>query len=160
MMKNRGRITNIALAADHGGYELKEHCKKIMEERGIAVQDFGTHSEESVDYPDMAKPAVQSVLSGAHERAVLICGTGIGMSMTANRYNGIRGTLCHNEYTAEMARKHNDSNVLIMGGRVTDKETAEKILTVWLDTEFEGGRHKRRIDKIDIPSQTEESRNA
>jgi len=139
----------IAIASDHGGFELKEHCRKILEDRGIDVQDFGAYSEESVDYPDMAEPALKSVLDGTSERAVLICGTGIGMAMTANRHKGIRGTLCHNEYTAEMSRKHNNSNVLIMGGRVTDKKTAEKILAIWLDTEFECGRHQRRVGKID-----------
>jgi len=146
----------IALASDHGGFEMKEHLKHILENRGIDIQDFGTENEDSVDYPDMAAPAVKSILDGTNERAVLVCGTGIGMSMTANRYKGIRGTLCHNEYTAEMSRKHNDSNVLIIGGRVTDKETAEKILAIWLETEFEGGRHKRRIDKIDTLAESAE----
>jgi len=144
----------VALACDHGGYELKEFIKKLLAEQDVSVEDFGSHDPDPVDYPDTARPAVRSILHGRNDRGILICGTGLGMSITANRYPGIRGTLCHNEYTAEMARKHNDSNVLILGGRVTPPETAGKILRIWLETPFEGGRHARRIGKIDAPPGT------
>jgi RpiB/LacA/LacB family sugar-phosphate isomerase len=139
----------IAIAADHGGFTLKEFIKELLAAKGHEIEDFGTDSEASVDYPDFGRPAAQSVVDGQSEGAILICGTGIGMSLTVNRMPGIRGTLCHDEYTATMARQHNDSNVLIMGGRVVDEAMAERIVTIWLETEYEGGRHQRRLDKID-----------
>ena len=140
----------IAIASDHAGYELKEYIKALLQDKGHEIHDFGTDdSDTSVDYPDHGRPAALSVAQGQNRRAVLVCGTGLGMSMTANRIPGIRGALCHNEYTAEMARKHNDANVLIMGGRILDQDQARKILDVWLETDFEGGRHQRRIELID-----------
>ena len=144
----------IYIGSDHGGFSLKHEILEYLDQKGIEYQDIGCTSEDSCDYPDFAFEVSKKVAE-TNGKGILICGTGIGMSMTANRYKGIRGTLCHNEYTAEMSRKHNDSNVLIIGGRVTDKETAEKILTIWLETEFEGDRHKRRIDKIDTLAESE-----
>jgi ribose 5-phosphate isomerase B len=140
----------IAIASDHAGYALKEKVKDLLTTQGVEVTDFGTNNAvDPVDYPDYGRPAARSVAQGRHDRAVLVCGTGLGMSLTANRIKGVRGTLCHNAFTAEMARKHNDSNVLILGGRVVSDTDAEQIVKVWLDTPFEGGRHKRRIDKIE-----------
>ncbi|MFH1708196.1 MAG: ribose 5-phosphate isomerase B [Planctomycetota bacterium] len=140
----------IAIASDHAGYALKEKVKDLLSKQGVEVTDFGTNNAvDPVDYPDYGRPAAKSVAQGRHDRAVLVCGTGLGMSLTANRLKGVRGTLCHNAFTAEMARKHNDSNVLILGARVTNDAEAAKIVQIWLDTPFEGGRHKRRIDKIE-----------
>lgn len=140
----------IALASDHAGFEMKEFIKSVLKGRKeIKVEDFGPKNEESVDYPDFGKPAAQSVADGENDRAILVCGTGLGMSITANKIRGIRATLCHNEYTAEMARRHNNSNVLVVGGRVLSQGEVEQIVKVWLETGFEGGRHQRRLDKIE-----------
>lgn len=139
----------IALASDHAAFAMKEFIKSILQNKNIEYKDFGTHSEESCDYPDYGKPAAESVASGECDRGIFVCGTGLGMSMVANKVKGIRATLCHNEFTAEMSRKHNDSNVLVVGARVIDNEMAERILNIWLETEFERGRHQRRVDKIE-----------
>ncbi len=139
----------IALACDHGGFKLKEHIKRFLASEGVEVLDFGTFSEDSVDYPDFAIKAIKALLSGEVDRAILMCGTGIGMSIVANRFPGIRAALCHDVYTAKMSRLHNDANVLVMGGRVLSPEVAQEMVKVWLTEPFEGGRHERRLRKIE-----------
>ncbi len=138
----------VALASDHAGYRLKEIVKEILNESGIPNEDFGTDSDASVDYPDYAKPAVASILAGKADRGVLVCGSGVGMSILANKFPGIRAALVSDAQTAEMCRKHNDANVLVLPGRKLGRPEAEEIVKVWLRTEFEGGRHQRRLDKI------------
>ncbi|GMT42366.1 MAG: ribose 5-phosphate isomerase B [bacterium] len=120
-----------------------------MNEKGFEVNDLGTHSPDSVDYPDYGHEAAQRIVNGKDKRTILICGTGIGMSITANRYHGVRAALCNDVYSAKMCRLHNDANVLVIGGRVVGEALAEEIVATWLDTDFEGGRHVRRLDKID-----------
>ncbi len=139
----------IAIGSDHGGFELKEIIKPLLVELGHDVEDVGCFSSDSVDYPIQAKEVSKLVLEGKADRGILICGTGIGMSLTANRFKGIRAALCHELFTARMSRQHNDANVLCMGGRVIGSELAKEMVKIWLSTEFEGGRHKRRIDMID-----------
>lgn len=143
MSRNR-----IAIGSDHAGLELKNFIKDILIQRGIEPIDYGTHEDSSVDYPDFGEQVSFAVARGEVERGILICGTGLGMSIVANKFPGIRATLCHDEYTARMSRLHNDSNILVMGGRVIEREVALKILLTWLETPFEGGRHSRRLDKI------------
>ena len=138
----------IALAADHGGFELKEAVKAHLDELGLEYIDFGTHSTASVDYPDMALPACDAVVSGQCSKALLFCGTGVGISMAANKVKGIRAALCGDCYSAEMTRRHNDANILAMGARVLGPGLALKIVDTFLTTEFEGGRHARRIALI------------
>lgn len=138
----------LAIASDHGGFALKELLKNHLEERQTAVTDCGTDSEASCDYPDFAEKACRLVQEGKADFAVLICGTGIGMSMSANKMNGIRAALCGETFSAHFTRAHNDANVLCLGARVTGPGLAEMILDTFLDTPFEGGRHQRRIDKI------------
>ena len=138
----------IALAADHGGFELKEIVKTYLQEKGIEVLDLGTNCEESVDYPNYGRACGEAVRNGDAERGIVVCGTGIGISIAANKVKGIRCALCTNEFMAEMARKHNDANILSLGGRVLEAELALKIVDVWLMTEFEGGRHQRRVDML------------
>ena len=139
----------IALACDHGGFRLKESVKEFLMSQGLEVLDFGTFSEDSVDYPDFAIKAIKALLRGEVDRAILMCGTGIGMSIVANRFPGIRAALCHDVYTARMSRLHNDANVLVMGGRVLSPEVAQEMVKVWLTEPFEGGRHERRLRKIE-----------
>jgi ribose 5-phosphate isomerase B len=139
----------LGIAADHGGFELKEFLLDFLKKEKYEVEDFGCFSEESVDYPDFAHKLCQSLLSGNIERGILICGTGLGMSITANRYKGIRATLSNDLFSAIMGRRHNDSNVLVLGGRIVGKALAIEILEKWLQEEFEGGRHIRRLVKID-----------
>lgn len=138
----------VALACDHGGLELKEVIESVLKSLNVETVDFGTGSEESVDYPDFAAKVAQSVSTGETERGIAICGTGIGMSIAANKYPGVRAALCHDSYTARMSRLHNDANILVLGGRVTGREVAIEVLKQWLATPFEGGRHQRRLDKI------------
>ena len=138
----------IALASDHAGFDLKDGIARHLAERGIPCTDFGSRAGEKADYVDTAEQAVLSVLSGVHDRAILVCGTGMGMSIIANKFRGIRATLCWNEFTAEMSRLHNDSNCLTLGGRVLSLELGLKLVDIWLATAFEGGRHARRLDKI------------
>ncbi len=140
---------NIAIGSDHGGFELKEKIKPLIVELGHDVEDVGCYSMDSVDYPEQAKAVSKMVAEGKADRGILICGTGIGMSLAANRCKGIRAALCHELFTARMSRKHNDANILCMGGRVIGPELAKEMVKIWLATEFEGGRHKRRIDMID-----------
>ncbi|MCG9876697.1 MAG: ribose 5-phosphate isomerase B [Leptospiraceae bacterium] len=138
----------IGIASDHGGFELKEILKEELKKHSETI-DLGTHSQESVDYPQVIGAACQSLLQGKVDRLVVLCGTGIGASIIANRYQGIRAALCHDEFTAEMSRRHNNSNVLVLGGRILGKDLAIRILEKWLHTEFEGGRHEKRIIMID-----------
>lgn len=138
----------IALGCDHGGFELKEAVKTYLEEKGIEYKDFGTYSEESVNYAPFAYKVATAVASGEAEKGILCCGTGIGISIAANKVKGIRASVCTNEFCAEMTRRHNDSNILCMGGRVIDKELAVKLADIYLNTEFEGGRHIPRIEEI------------
>ncbi len=139
----------IVIAADHAGFELKEYVRDLLLRLGHEVTDEGTHSTESVDYPDYADRACGTLLSGAAERAVLVCGSGVGMSMAANRHRGIRAVLCTDLYLARFSRLHNDSNVLCLPGRLMGKGLAEEVVKTWLDAPFEGGRHQRRIAKLD-----------
>ena len=138
----------IAIGADHGGFELKEHIVKYLTDKGLDVKDFGTYSEASVDYPDCAAPVCKAVQAGTAQCGILICGTGIGISMAANKYKGIRAALCGDVYSAKMTKQHNNSNIICMGGRVIGRELAFMIVDAWLEAEFEGGRHQNRIDKI------------
>ena len=138
----------IAVASDHGGYKLKEYLKKYLEEKGEEVIDLGTDSEESVDYPVYGKACGEAVVSGKADRGIVCCGTGIGISIAANKVKGVRCALCTDVHMAEMSRKHNNANVLALGGRTTSDEDARKITEAWLDTGFEGGRHQARVDMI------------
>jgi ribose 5-phosphate isomerase B len=138
----------IIIAADHGGYSLKEALKPHLKKRGFAVTDAGTDSDQAVDYPDFGEKAAGAVSAGLFPRGILICGSGVGMSIVANRFPGVRAALCLDEETARLSRMHNDSNILVLAGRKTDPETAGKIVGIWLTTPFEGGRHQKRLDKI------------
>ena len=138
----------IAVASDHGGYKLKEYLKKYLEEKGEEVIDLGTDSEESVDYPVYGKACGEAVVSGKADRGIVCC-TGIGISIAANKVKGVRCALCTDVHMAEMSRKHNNANVLALGGRTTSDEDARKITEAWLDTGFEGGRHQRRVNMLD-----------
>jgi ribose 5-phosphate isomerase B len=141
-------MTSVALGADHAGWELKEVLKAWLISSGHQVVDMGTHSTESVDYPDYACEVAEAVVGAKTDRGVLVCGTGIGMSMAANRIPGVRAALCHDAFSARMSREHNDANVLALGARLTDPEAAVDILRVWLEADFAGGRHARRLAKI------------
>ena len=138
----------MAIGSDHAGYALKEDVKKVLEGRNDTVVDAGTNTENSVDYPDFGIEVARLVSEGKAEKGILICGTGIGMSVTANKVKGIRAALVFDLYTAIQSRKHLDANILVLGGRITGKGLAEEIVRAWLDTPFEGGRHQKRIDKI------------
>ena len=135
----------IAIASDHGGYQLKEHIKAYLAAKGITCQDFGTNSTESCDYPIFGKAAAQAVADGRCDRGIVICTTGIGISISANKVKGIRCALCGDVLSAEMTRRHNDANMLAMGAAIIGSMTAERIVDVFLDTPFEGGRHARRV---------------
>ena len=138
----------IAIASDHGGYALKEHIKTYLAAKGIECQDFGTHSTESCDYPIFGKAAAEAVASGQCEKGIVICTTGIGVSIVANKVKGIRCALCSDPLSAEMTRRHNNTNMLAMGAGIIGQNLAMDIVDTWLTTEFEGGRHQRRVDKI------------
>ncbi len=138
----------IAIASDHGGYELKEHIKNYLEKKGTSCRDFGTGSTESCDYPVFGKAAAEAVASGECEKGIVICTTGIGISITANKVKGIRCALCADPLSAEMTRRHNDANMLALGAGMTGPKLAERIVDVFLATGFEGGRHQRRVDLI------------
>ena len=139
----------IAIGSDHGGYKLKEEIKKYLEEKEIKYKDLGTYDEESVDYPDIASKVSQEVQKNKENQGILICRSGIGMSIVANKFKGIRCALCHNEYTAKYSRLHNNSNILAMGADDVDINEAVCILRMWIATEFEGGRHEERIKLIE-----------
>ena len=143
----------IAIACDHGAVELKKEIEAMLDEMGLTYQDFGTDSHASVDYPVYAEKAARAVTSGACDRGILLCGTGLGMSLAANKVRGIRCALCGDCYSAEMARRHNNANMLALGARVIGPELAKKITRIFLTTEFEGGRHARRVGMIDTLDQ-------
>ena len=138
----------IAIGSDHAGFELKEQIKNILLERHATITDVGATTEESVDYPDFGFKVAELVSGGEVEKGILICGTGVGMSIVANKVKGVRAALAFDLYTAIQSRRHLDANILVLGGRVTGKGLAEEIVKSWLDTPFEGGRHQKRIDKI------------
>jgi len=147
----RGAKMEIIIGADHGGYEFKEEIKKLLDAKEVKYTDVGTDSETSTDYPDYAHIVAKEVAeSDGEKQGILICGTGLGMSMAANKHQGIRAALCHNEFTAQMSREHNDANILCLGGRVLELDMAKKIVGIWLDTKFsDEERHNRRIEKVD-----------
>lgn len=138
----------IALGCDHGGFELKEAVRQHLEAQGVQVEDFGTYSTDSVDYAPIAAKAARSVAAGKADYGILICSTGIGISMAANKVKGIRAAVCTNAHCAEMTRRHNNANILCMGGQIVDKETALQLVDIFLSTAFDGGRHARRIAQI------------
>ncbi len=138
----------IAIASDHAGRELKECIKEYLVGKGFELCDMGTDSDESVDYPDFGIPVAEKVSSGEIKRGVLVCGTGVGMSIVANKFKNVRAALVCDVFTARMAKEHNDANILVIGGRVVGKGLAEEVVEAWISTEFAGGRHKRRLDKI------------
>lgn len=139
----------IAIGSDHAGFELKEYVKKILQERNETILDMGTTGLESVDYTDFGLKVAELVSGGGAQKGILVCGTGVGMSIVANKVKGIRASLVFDLYTAIQSRRHLDANILVLGGRVTGKGLAEEIVKSWLDTPYEGGRHQRRIDKIE-----------
>jgi ribose 5-phosphate isomerase B len=138
----------IAVGSDHGGYELKEAIKALLQDRGIAVEDLGTDNGNSVDYPDFGEKVARKVSSGEAEKGILTCGTGIGMSIVANKFPRVRAALAADPYMAKMAKEHNNANILVLGGRVLDENEAREMVATWLDAKFEGGRHQGRLDKI------------
>lgn len=138
----------IALASDHGGYQLKQAVEDWVRELGHEVQDFGVHSPESADYPDYAALVASKVASGEYDRGILVCGTGIGMSIAANKVPGVRAAVCHDVFSAQATREHNDANVLCLGERVVGPGLARAIVEAWLRADFAGGRHARRVEKI------------
>lgn len=138
----------IAIGSDHGGYNLKAAIIRFLSEQNIPCHDFGTYSTDSVDYPDIARDVAQAVANKNYERGIIICGTGIGVSIAANKVKGIRASLCHDVFSAAMAREHNDANILCLGERVIGIGLAQMIVDTWLHTEFSGGRHGRRVCKI------------
>ena len=138
----------IAVGSDHAGYLLKTKVLQYLTDIGVEFTDMGCYSEESVDYPDYALKVAKSVASGEYDKGIFVCGTGIGISIAANKVKGIRCALCYNANTAELTRKHNDANIVAFGGRVIEEETMKQIVHAFLNTDFEGGRHQRRVDKI------------
>lgn len=152
-MQNKGNA--IIVASDHAGFKLKAFIKKELEKRSIPVEDVGVFSEERSDYPAYIARAAVKVASGAFRRGIVVCGSGIGASIVANRFKNVRAALCVTPEMAELSRRHNDSNVLAMGERITSEETAAKILSVWLDTPFDGGRHETRVRQIDTVDGTQ-----
>jgi len=138
----------ITIASDHAGFKFKRQILQYLSDHGIEAVDLGTESECSVDYPDYAIKVAQGVSEGSIERGILICGTGIGMSIVANKFPGVRAALCHNEATAKASRSHNDANILVLGERVISEDAALSILEIWLRTDFDGGHHQQRLDKI------------
>lgn len=139
----------LTIASDHGGYELKDYLIKYLSSKDILIEDLGAFDEESVDYPDYAKEVVKKILNKEADFGILVCGSGIGMSITANRYKGIRAALVSEPISAKLTRMHNDANILCLGGRLIGKDMAKEIVDVFLHTPFEGGRHERRIGKIE-----------
>ena len=138
----------IAMGSDHGGFALKQHLKTYLENKGCLVEDCGTDSTQSCDYPDFGRLAAEAVASGRCERGIVVCTTGIGISISANKVRGIRCALCSEPLSAEMTRRHNDANMLALGGGMIGPNMAERIVDVFLSTAFEGGRHQRRVDKV------------
>ncbi len=139
----------IAIGSDHGGFRLKEELIRFLQEEGINYKDFGTYSADSCDYPDIGHAVAKEVVAGQYDKGILICGTGIGIGIAANRIKGIRAALCHDTFSARASREHNDANILTLGERVIGPGLARDITKVWLEAEFQGGRHARRVGKID-----------
>ena len=148
MVNNRGDKMKVAIGCDHGGLHLKEDIKSLLADGGYEVTDFGTNCTDSVDYPDIAVPVANAVANGEFDRGILICGTGIGIGIAANKVKGIRAALCHDTFSAHASREHNNANILTMGERIIGPGLARDIVKIWLTTEFEGGRHERRVAKI------------
>ena len=146
-------IQTIVLASDHGGFELKSTLKDSLSRTSYNILDLGTDSLDSVDYPDYAYKLARKLINGQAQRGVLVCGSGIGISIAANRYSELRAALIHDEVSAKLSRQHNDANVIVFGGRFIDKETAVRCLNIFLDTEFDRGRHERRVNKLSDPKQ-------
>ncbi|MBU5436741.1 ribose 5-phosphate isomerase B [Tissierella sp. MSJ-40] len=138
----------IGIGSDHAGYELKEYIKDYLKEEGIEYVDYGTNTIDSVDYPDYAKKVAEAVATKEIEKAIVICGTGIGISIACNKVKGIRCALCSDTYSARMSMEHNNANILALGGRVIGRDLAMEIVSVWLKSKFQGGKHERRINKI------------
>ncbi len=138
----------IAIASDHGGFSLKEEIIRSLRARNLDIVDLGNHGTESVDYPDYALKVAELVSEGKAERGILLCGTGIGMSIVANKFKGVRAAVVMDDYTARMSREHNDANILCLGGRVQKPKQAVALVRIWLETSFEGGRHENRLEKI------------
>ncbi|HOK07197.1 MAG TPA: ribose 5-phosphate isomerase B [Syntrophales bacterium] len=138
----------VAIASDHAGFRLKEAVKPLVSSLGFTVSDLGPADETSVDYPDFAAPVARGVARGDYDRGILVCGSGVGMTIVANRFPGVRAALCLDEETARLSRLHNDANVLVLAGRMTSPEKAAVIVRTWFATPFEGGRHQRRLEKI------------
>ncbi len=145
---NDGKVRKVAIAADHGGLELKNILRGYIEDLGYAVKDFGTYTKESVDYPDYAAKAANSVADGSYDRGIVIDGAGIGSCMAANKVKGVRAAMCYDIKTAVNSREHNNANVLTLGGPLLDLKDAKEIVKIWLETPFGGGRHQRRVNKI------------
>lgn len=139
-----------AIGCDHAGVEMKEELISLLKDMGVELTDMGTHTPESVDYPDFGEQVAEAVSKGLVERGVLICGTGIGMSIVANKFPGVRASLCNDLFTAKMSRLHNDANILVIGGRIVGKGLAREITKVWFETPFEAGRHIQRLKKITL----------
>jgi len=140
---------SLSIGSDHAGFPLKDHLAKWLHEKGYQVEDVGCHNLDSVNYPDYGKKVASQVASKVVDRGILVCGSGIGMSITANRFEGVRATLCHSVETSRLSREHNDSNLLVLGARIVSEELAVEMLITWLETEFEGGRHQTRLDMIE-----------
>jgi len=147
--KNLSYEMKIAIGSDHAGFELKEDLRSYLRERDVEVVDFGVESETPADYPDIGCAVAEKISKGEYAQGILICGTGIGMSIVANRFSGVRAAVCHDLYTARLSREHNDANLLVLGGRLTGKGLAREILRVWLESSFQGGNHQRRLKKIE-----------
>lgn len=141
--------TPIIMGSDHAAYDLKEYLKEFIKQKGIEIRDVGAHSVEAVDYPDFGFQVAGAVSAGEYSRGILLCGTGIGMSIVANKFPHVRAALCNDLFSAIMSRRHNNANILVMGGRVIGDVLAREIVTSWLETPFEGGRHQRRLDKFE-----------
>ena len=141
--------TPIIMGSDHAAYDLKEYLKALIKQKGIEIRDVGAHSAEAVDYPDFGFQVAGAVSAGEYSRGILLCGTGIGMSIVANKFLHVRAALCNDLFSAIMSRRHNNANILVMGGRVIGDILAREIVTAWLETPFEGGRHQRRLDKFE-----------
>lgn len=142
-------MKKVALASDHGGYQLKSEILEYLKTKNYEIVDLGPDSEESVDYPEYGAKAAKAVNDNVVDCAIIMCGSGIGISIAANKFKGIRAALCFDAYTAKMCRLHNDANIMAIGGRITTMDRAKDMVDLFLETEFEGGRHQRRIDKLD-----------
>jgi ribose 5-phosphate isomerase B len=157
-------MRRVAIGSDHAGFKLKEALIRHLRSKGIDAVDVGTHSTETVDYPDYGEKVARMISQGKLKEGILICGTGVGMSMTANKFPGVRAAVVSNPFTAKSSRQHNDANILCLGERITDEATAKELLDIWLNEPFEGGRHQKRVDKIKeldkgivgLPEKTEE----